>query len=163
MEFESALRRLVREVIRDEIDRALEPFRNQLGEPARQEGYVDVNRAAELVSVSPYTIREWIQSGRLRSFRAGRVYRLRVADLRTFVESQEVQKIDVKAEAAELLAKMDVWDKARAELQAEANKRGEFVTPQQMTSRTRAALKKKYGTWPPKSGLTRGSRWNPVD
>ena len=74
---EGALRTLiseeVRRAVRDELER----------KPRSRESLamVSVAEAARLCSVAPQTIRVWGRAGRLTLHRAGRVWRVRVADL----------------------------------------------------------------------------------
>lgn len=71
-----ALRTMIAEVVRQEIAKAgLAP------KPAGADGYLSVAQAAELASVAPGTIRRWVREGELPDRRAGRVLRVRRADL----------------------------------------------------------------------------------
>lgn len=48
---------------------------------------ISISEAAELKSVSPLTIRRWIQQGKLRAYRYGpKTIRIRVADLEAMGE-----------------------------------------------------------------------------
>lgn len=72
---ETILRSLIREelrgVIREELGRA----------PARAGEYVSVREAARVAGVAPQTIRVWMKAGRLSECHAGRVLRVRRAEL----------------------------------------------------------------------------------
>jgi excisionase family DNA binding protein len=46
-----------------------------------------VDQAGELLGVSPYTIRSWIRSGKIRPTRLGRLVRIEKAELKRFIES----------------------------------------------------------------------------
>lgn len=84
---DETIRSLVREVVRDEVRAALRqvPDRSERRNVATASdaggGYVSLARAAAFADVAPGTLRRWIRSGRLRARRAGRVYRLSLADL----------------------------------------------------------------------------------
>ena len=47
----------------------------------------DVVGAAELLNVSPWTVRAYIRQGRLHPVRFGRLVRLELSELQTFVET----------------------------------------------------------------------------
>jgi excisionase family DNA binding protein len=42
---------------------------------------LDVNQGAELMNVSPYTIRAWIRDGRLQATKLGRLVRIEPAEI----------------------------------------------------------------------------------
>jgi excisionase family DNA binding protein len=63
-----ALREMIRAVVREELQRMAPD-------------YLTTAQAARVASLTQDTIREWIQSGRLRSVRAGRAHRIKRADL----------------------------------------------------------------------------------
>jgi len=46
--------------------------------------------AGDRLGVSVYTVRRWIKEGKLRAFRPGKEYRVRVADLEEFFRTREV-------------------------------------------------------------------------
>jgi excisionase family DNA binding protein len=74
---EGALRTLISEEVRRAVREELER------KPRSPESLtmVSVAEAARLCSVAPQTIRAWGRAGRLTLHRAGRVWRVRVADL----------------------------------------------------------------------------------
>ena len=47
----------------------------------------DVNRAAQMLAVSTWTVRAYIHQGRLRAVRIGRLVRLEVQELERFIAS----------------------------------------------------------------------------
>ena len=42
-------------------------------------------QAAERLQVSVFTVQEWLREGRLKGFKAGRLWRIREADLDEFI------------------------------------------------------------------------------
>jgi excisionase family DNA binding protein len=44
-------------------------------------------QAAERLQVSVFTVQEWLREGRLKGFKAGRLWRIREADLDEFIQS----------------------------------------------------------------------------
>lgn len=46
-----------------------------------------VNQAAEMLNVLPSTVREWLKSGKLKGYKAGRVWRIHQEDLDKFLNS----------------------------------------------------------------------------
>ena len=46
-------------------------------------------RAAQLLSVRPKTIRDWLKRGRLKGVRAGRLWRIRECDLDAFLAAEK--------------------------------------------------------------------------
>jgi excisionase family DNA binding protein len=78
---EDALRALIREAVREAVREEL------AARPAAPGEYVSVADAARIAAVSPGTVRDWLRAGRLTTYQAGRVKRLRVADLETFLRS----------------------------------------------------------------------------
>jgi excisionase family DNA binding protein len=118
---DTALRDLVREIIRDEIRPLQEQLRFVIevaakGRPANEsaEGaYLTVEQVAATMNVTEATVRTWIKSGALTASRpsagekVGRVYRVCRADLDAFTAgarspiAQEHE--DIKAEAANIV------------------------------------------------------------
>jgi excisionase family DNA binding protein len=69
----------LRSLISDEIRRALrEELRQKPGGPGE---FVSVGEAASITSVTPQTIRVWLQQRRLKTYRAGRELRVRRSEL----------------------------------------------------------------------------------
>ena len=52
-------------------------------------------KVAQLLSVRPKTIRDWLKRGRIRGFKAGRLWRIREKDLEAFL-SQAGTEMDVE-------------------------------------------------------------------
>ena len=100
---EAALRELLRDVVRDELrhfrEEMIEAIRLQDRPPPKTEPNPDelltVEQVAHSLKVIPDTVRAWIQSGALRASRPGngtrpgRKYRVRRADLDTFVAASQ--------------------------------------------------------------------------
>lgn len=93
---ETALRDMLRSIVREEIRLALA---EQRGAPVRQaagaDAYLSITKAARLADVAPGTIRRWIRLGRLPAKRAGRVFRVGRADLDLFLSRCAGQEPDV--------------------------------------------------------------------
>lgn len=75
-DFESNLRNLVRDVVREEIAAASR---------APQSEYLTTRAAAELARVTTGTIQRWVSDGKLAEHRAGRVLRVLRSDLESFL------------------------------------------------------------------------------
>jgi excisionase family DNA binding protein len=54
--------------------------------------------AAELLQVSPFTVRKWLRSGKLKGVKAGRVWRIREKDLIEFLEESQKRLEEKKKE-----------------------------------------------------------------
>jgi excisionase family DNA binding protein len=46
-----------------------------------------IDEVAAKLKVKPRTVREWLQTGRLRGIRAGRLWRMRAEDVEAFLEA----------------------------------------------------------------------------
>ena len=121
MNLDTALRDLVREIIRDEIRPLQEQLRFVIelagkGCPANEsaEGaYLTVEQVAATMNVTEATVRTWIKSGALTASRptagekVGRVYRVCRSDLHAFVAGGRSliaqERGDIKAEAANIV------------------------------------------------------------
>jgi excisionase family DNA binding protein len=97
--FETVLRQLVREAVRQELaqfaaDRG--PMRNA------DDIYLSVASAARVAAVAPGTIRAWIRAGRLTSKRAGRVLRVSRIELERFmgIDRAATPATDIRERAA---------------------------------------------------------------
>ena len=118
MSIDAALRELVREVVRQELEEALSWLRSDPGtmsaSPQSASGYLTTTEAAERARVSGESIRAWVRSGRLSGRWAGRKLLVRAADLDAFLArveetsaADEVEQLDnerlcaLVAEAAE--------------------------------------------------------------
>lgn len=76
---------------------------------------------AELLAVTPKSIRQWLREGRLRGIRAGRLWRVRPEDLDEFIHVHATVKIP-GPEPAEPAAEHD----DRSWLDTDASRLGEF-------------------------------------
>jgi excisionase family DNA binding protein len=154
MEFEAALRKLIADVVREELQRAVAELRTTIAAETERrptdDEFIDVQGAAELVGLHQSTIRDWIHSGRLQSYRAGRVYRIRTADVKSALErtTPEVQDGDIERMAKELLEDAAIWDEAKAGIVRAAADKGETINYHEVTKRTRVGLRKQFGKWP---------------
>jgi excisionase family DNA binding protein len=73
----------LRDLIRGEIRTAI---RDELGKAPLATGeFVSVAEAGRIAAVSPQAIRGWIRAGRLPGYNAGRVLRVRRAELEAFL------------------------------------------------------------------------------
>jgi len=63
----------------------METVRNVHDEVGMLEPLLDVNRFADLVGVSPYTIRDWIRKGVLRATKLGRLVRIEQSELQRLI------------------------------------------------------------------------------
>jgi len=123
MNLEVALRDLVREAVRSELQPLREELRS-LAEAIKAErkrgdpdggDFLTVEEVATELKVSRVTVRTWIAAGALRASRpgvagrTGRVYRIARSDLSSFSSVKQRspdEDIDIKAEAARILAEM---------------------------------------------------------
>lgn len=86
---DEALARLIREVVRAELDRVRDELRVILRDELRNvveskrhaREILTVREAADVCALAEGTIREWIRSGRLRALKLGRSYRVKMCDL----------------------------------------------------------------------------------
>ncbi len=77
MSFDSELESLLRRVVREEVDRAI-----QANKPAHPE-FVSIQDAATIAKVHHSTIRAWIRDGSLQAKKVGRIWRIQSERLRT--------------------------------------------------------------------------------
>lgn len=70
--------------------------------------------AAEILAVSPKSIREWLRKGKLKGLRAGRLWRIRERDLEAFLDPV-LQALETAPEDDELLTEEDRKAIAEAE------------------------------------------------
>lgn len=117
MSLEFELRRViadvVREVVREELKSAFSE--RAATAPPAEPGYITVRKAAELACVHPATVRGWIHEGKLPSYRAGRLPRLKVSDFDAFLRtaSQPREEIDIEEQARRILAEAAASDARR--------------------------------------------------
>ncbi|MDO8585432.1 MAG: helix-turn-helix domain-containing protein [Armatimonadota bacterium] len=65
-----------------------------------------VEQAAEYLQLSPYTVRQWLRSGKIPGRKIGRVYRILESDLEALVGAVPVESTErQKTKAADLLGK----------------------------------------------------------
>jgi excisionase family DNA binding protein len=117
LSIDELLRRLVREVVADEIRRALrdelppqlqhavEDVLARRHGPARAE-FISPRRAAEILGLAPRTIWRLVASGSLPASRIGRRYRIRVEELDRFAARVMTtpDAMDLDADAKDILA-----------------------------------------------------------
>lgn len=89
------LRALIAGIVREEVAKALATA------PANDE-YLDPRAAALVASVSPRTIRRWVRVGLLEEYRAGRVCRVKRADLERLLRDGRRPVEELTPEAAAL-------------------------------------------------------------
>lgn len=73
-------------LITEKVDAAIAKLRRELATHDRDE-YLSTSAAARVASVSPGTLRRWIKEGRIAGQKAGRVVRIRRADLEALLRS----------------------------------------------------------------------------
>jgi excisionase family DNA binding protein len=100
--FESYVRGLVRDTVRNVMREELSARRNALPASSAEDPYLSVTKAARVADVAPGTIRAWIRAGRLTAKHAGRVLRISRAELDRFMRNEAVgplgQEIQRRAE-----------------------------------------------------------------
>lgn len=88
--------------------------------------------AAEILAVSPKSIREWLRKGKLKGLRAGRLWRIREGDLEAFLDpvlqaletapeddeplTEEDRKAVAEAEKAIVRGKTRPWEEVKREM-----------------------------------------------
>ncbi|MBE3584431.1 MAG: helix-turn-helix domain-containing protein [Limnochordaceae bacterium] len=88
--------------------------------------------AAEILAVSPKSIREWLRKGKLKGLRAGRLWRIREGDLEAFLDpvlqaletapeddeplTEEDRKAVAEAEKAIVQGKTRPWEEVKREM-----------------------------------------------
>jgi excisionase family DNA binding protein len=110
MGLDTSLRNVIRDVVKDEVRgvvraelRAALATSEHAPEPTQ---YLAIARAAEIADVQPATVRAWINRGELPGHRAGRLLRVRMSDLRTFLARQGDQQetaLDLDERARQIL------------------------------------------------------------
>lgn len=81
---ENALRSLIRDEVRAVVREELAKL--ELGRPVAQE-FLSPETAATLTETSASTIRSWLREGRLRTYHAGRLVRVRRDELEALLSS----------------------------------------------------------------------------
>lgn len=107
-----------------------------------------MQRAAEIAHVNPNSIRNWIRRGELREYRAGRLVRVRLAELHRYLArpAETTAAVNVEEAVQRMLAKGRRWDEAKAAALSEATERGEALSHHQLRSRTHSMLKRRSET-----------------
>jgi excisionase family DNA binding protein len=105
---DSAIRDAVREVVREEVRAAISELLPAA--PAKSSvssEYLSIDEAAKVARLHHTTIRAWIKDGSLTAFRAGRVYRIRRADLdaRLTMQAADATAVAVEERATAILTK----------------------------------------------------------
>ena len=59
-----------------------------------------------------------------------------------------VSDVDIDKMATDLLKDAAIWDDAKADVLRATADKGEAISHHEVTKRTRAALRKKFGKWP---------------
>lgn len=89
-DLETALRKIVTDVVREELHAAFTHFFNKQS-PDTGRRYVSAAQAAAIAGVSQGIIRVWIRQGRLHEYRAGRVLRISIDEVHAFMEPKPLQ------------------------------------------------------------------------
>lgn len=86
--FEDMMRSIVRDVVREEIHKALATTVTRNGRAdADGDGFMSIAKAAAFADIAPGTLRRWIREGRVTATRAGRDLRVTRAELMRFLSS----------------------------------------------------------------------------
>ncbi len=56
--------------------------------------FLTVEEAASRLKVKPYTVRKWITQKKLRAYKVGRDYRIRLTDFEKFLEERRTDQKD---------------------------------------------------------------------
>lgn len=103
---------LVRKVVRQELahffDSAMRPALERLSAAEKSkpsDAFFSAEEAAQRAGVTAATIREWVRTGKLAGYRAGRLVRIKVSELDLFLASGGAANVvDLDAEARRILA-----------------------------------------------------------
>jgi excisionase family DNA binding protein len=103
-----SLEELFRTLVREEFFPLFRMLHDLLGRlrptALTTDEFLSVSEAAKVAHVGESTLRGWIRSGRLRAGRAGRLVRIRRADLSALItESRQEERPDPEVEAAKIL------------------------------------------------------------
>lgn len=100
---EHSLRSLIRDEVRAVVREELAKL--ELGRPTTQE-YLSPESAATLTETSVSTIRGWLREGRLRTYHAGRLVRVRRDELEALLSStRSAAGNDIAPAAANIIAR----------------------------------------------------------
>ena len=125
MSLDGAIRDFIRAVVEELRPVVLEDLRRLLREerpsqvPSPNDGgpiqdiFVSAARAAEVAGVQPAAVRRWIARGDLPSHRAGRLIRVRLDELKTFLARptdgrDDAEVIDLDTRARKILRRRQV-------------------------------------------------------
>jgi excisionase family DNA binding protein len=99
------IRDCVREAIREDAPLLVAPRSQAKAQPDddRMRRYVSVDDAGAIASVSAKTIHRWIARGGLPAYRVGAVVRVRVDELRSFIERPPDASILAESEIAKAI------------------------------------------------------------
>lgn len=61
-----------------------------------QDKLYTADQAAELLGVSPWTIRRWVREGQLRAFRVGRLVRIAASDMDAMLTTVEPKTVEAE-------------------------------------------------------------------
>jgi len=102
---DDAIRAAVRDAVASEVQAAL-ARQPHAAATSSDEGFISINRAAQIADTHPATIRAWIRAGKLHAGRTGRHYKVRKADVIKIIEgSQHADStIDFKGQIAAIMA-----------------------------------------------------------
>jgi excisionase family DNA binding protein len=92
-QLEQELRTMITSIVRAEVERALSEAQD-----SDAGGYMSVAAIAKLADVAPGTVRRWIREGRLIGHRAGRVLRVRRADLERLLGDGDEEDSEITPE-----------------------------------------------------------------
>lgn len=93
MTLDDQLRAMIADAVRAEVAK-------QLAAAREPDEYLSTAEAARLAGVAAGTVRRWIREGRLAEHRAGRVVRVRRADLEAFLRDGRRDRADEPEAAA---------------------------------------------------------------
>ncbi len=105
MSMAEEIRAIVREEVRAALREALADVGRALTPVPAEDGYLSVEKAAELAEVHPDTIRGWVKAGRLPRHHAGRELRVRRSELHAFLSAAPNERATPEVEAAGILAR----------------------------------------------------------
>ena len=90
------IRRIVREEVRGALAEMLDKPAVTSSDAAAE--YLSIEEAASIARLHHSTLREWIKDGSLKAYRAGRVYRIRRADLDQRLTAKVAEPVAVAVE-----------------------------------------------------------------
>jgi len=105
---DAAIRELVRDVVRDVVREEMVALSTRCndGETDAPSDYVSAKTAAAIADVNEETIRVWVRRGALPAYWAGRLLRIKRADLDRFMATGgDGEDVDVEEAARRILGK----------------------------------------------------------